>query len=641
MKRLYTLILLLATCLMAQAQFTTDGYYRVQNWATSRYIYLTDNTGSYDMGRDIGDLNAVELWRNRPTVSDPASVIYIKKINTGGEYDLMGQGCGVHAITGMYVHVKEVGQNEYNVYGVYQGVSKYLGDSEMSNLDQGFFATTAKGDYRIWSIYKYDPASDDQCFGLTPTVTAASRHFYPLYMAMPFTLTEGMKAYTISRVDQGMAVLHEVTGTIPALTPVLIECASTTATANRLNLLPPSTTAPLAGNKLRGVLFCNQERITKSHAGKTEQALTRFDAQTMRVLGVTSQGRLGFITSHDPLTYCDRKIDGTPIGYCLPANQAYLPVEAGTAAELNIVTEAEYQAYIEANRTYTLTFTIDGQTYLTATYKRGETIVAPTPEREGYTFEGWQDLPPTMPDHDLTVAGTFAVNHYTLLYKVDGTPYQTFTVPYGTTLTPIAAPKREGYTFSGWTGLPQTMPAHDVEVNGTFTPRPYTLLYTVDGEPYETLTVPCGTPLTPIAEPASREGHTFEGWYGLPDTMPARNIEVRGFFRVNTYAVAYRVGEKTVHTDSVQYAQPIPDYVYVPADPQFVFMGWACIDGQTYTLMPAHDLTYVAQLTSAIDEVNGQRSTVNTPVYDLTGRRLTGVPAHGYYLRGGRLYYRK
>ena len=47
------------------AQFTTDGFYRVQNYGTTRYLYLTDNTGSYDMKRDIGDFGALQLFNGK------------------------------------------------------------------------------------------------------------------------------------------------------------------------------------------------------------------------------------------------------------------------------------------------------------------------------------------------------------------------------------------------------------------------------------------------------------------------------------------------------------------------------------------------------------------------------------------------
>ena len=58
---------------------------------------------------------------------------------------------------------------------------------------------------------------------------------------------------------------------------------------------------------------------------------------------------------------------------------------------------------------------------------------------------------------------------YTLIYKVDGEVYQTYELLEGATITPEPAPTKEGYTFSGWSEIPETMPAEDVTVTGTFT----------------------------------------------------------------------------------------------------------------------------------------------------------------------------
>ena len=58
---------------------------------------------------------------------------------------------------------------------------------------------------------------------------------------------------------------------------------------------------------------------------------------------------------------------------------------------------------------------------------------------------------------------------YNLVYNVDGEEYKKYVVEQGTTITPETAPYKEGYTFSGWSEIPATMPAHDVTVTGTFT----------------------------------------------------------------------------------------------------------------------------------------------------------------------------
>jgi len=58
---------------------------------------------------------------------------------------------------------------------------------------------------------------------------------------------------------------------------------------------------------------------------------------------------------------------------------------------------------------------------------------------------------------------------YTLSYIIDGTVYKSFELEEGSTITPEKEPYKEGYSFSGWSKIPETMPAHDVTVTGSFT----------------------------------------------------------------------------------------------------------------------------------------------------------------------------
>ena len=84
-----------------------------------------------------------------------------------------------------------------------------------------------------------------------------------------------------------------------------------------------------------------------------------------------------------------------------------------------------------------------------------------------------------MPAKDVVVTGSYKINSYTITYKIEGAyfsndKYAQETYNYGEKITPVAEPSEEGYTFSGWTAIPETMPAKDVVVTGSFTamPRP-------------------------------------------------------------------------------------------------------------------------------------------------------------------------
>ena len=60
------------------------------------------------------------------------------------------------------------------------------------------------------------------------------------------------------------------------------------------------------------------------------------------------------------------------------------------------------------------------------------------------------------------------LHKFKLTYFVDGEEYMTDSITYKTPLTPEAEPTKDGYTFGGWSEIPETMPANDVEITGRF-----------------------------------------------------------------------------------------------------------------------------------------------------------------------------
>ena len=94
-----------------------------------------------------------------------------------------------------------------------------------------------------------------------------------------------------------------------------------------------------------------------------------------------------------------------------------------------------------------------------------------------------------------------------------------------------------------------------------------------------------------------------------------------GTYSANIYKVYYYVGEELVYIEEVVYGDAIPEYVYEPTAEGDEFLGWV---GETYETMPAHDVTYTANiLVSGIGEVvNSELGTEKLVVYDLRGRKL-------------------
>ena len=74
-----------------------------------------------------------------------------------------------------------------------------------------------------------------------------------------------------------------------------------------------------------------------------------------------------------------------------------------------------------------------------------------------------------MPANDITVEGTFSVNSYTVTFMIDNEVYKTFNVKYGAEIELPSVPEKDGYTFSGWENVPETMPAKDIVIQGSYT----------------------------------------------------------------------------------------------------------------------------------------------------------------------------
>ena len=118
---------------------------------------------------------------------------------------------------------------------------------------------------------------------------------------------------------------------------------------------------------------------------------------------------------------------------------------------------------------YAVTYIVDNEIFATDSLAVGESIVPiAEPAKEGYTFSGWSNIPETMPAEDIVVEGSFSVNYYALKYIVDNELFAIYSIAYGTIIELREEPIKEGYKFSGWSEAPETMPAHDVEIYGNF-----------------------------------------------------------------------------------------------------------------------------------------------------------------------------
>ena len=267
---------------------------------------------------------------------------------------------------------------------------------------------------------------------------------------------------------------------------------------------------------------------------------------------------------------------------------------------------------------YKLLYKVDGVDYKEVSVDYGTAIVAePLPEKEGHTFSGWTGLPEVMPAHDVIVTGEFTINTYVAVFKIGEEFIDTVHVVYGAPISAPDAPLKEGHTFAGWQNVPEVMPAHDLEILGSYTVNSYKLLYKVDGVDYKEVSVDYGTVIVPESHP-EKEGHTFSGWTGLPEVMPAHDVIVTGEFNINSYILRIYLNDELYYSEIKEYGSAI--VIEDPVVPEGMkFDGWI---GEIPEAMPAHDVdiygTY--SVINSIDSII--LDDVRVTVYTLDGHVL-------------------
>ena len=270
---------------------------------------------------------------------------------------------------------------------------------------------------------------------------------------------------------------------------------------------------------------------------------------------------------------------------------------------------------------YKLTFMVDGQIYKQEEVPYGAQITVPSdPSKEGYTFKGWdKEIPATMPAEDLTFNAQFNINQYKMTFVFGGNGQENveITQDYGTTLTAPTVNEWTGHTFKAWSPeVPATIPAEDKTFTAQWDVNKYKLTFKVDGEVYKQYEVEYEAATTTPEDP-TKEGHTFTGWDGeIPAKMPANDLTFNAQFSVNEYDIIYIVKGQEWARDKVAFGTTIELREYTPEAGE-VFNGW--VSDQEYTTMPAHDITYTANISTETGILRILKNSDSADVYTLTG----------------------
>lgn len=414
--------LTLAVALPAMAQISGDGYYRVRNASTSNYIAIANDKFNYTTvistaGGGLSSFffdnsNAVRRalicagkylstdihMVNDPDIVLPGALIYAvgqyEDSDNDNDYNLIGQGTSLLTLTSgtypgtsrftfsnRYINIKRssgTGANTLYIASIHLkddsgtgnlGLRYFVDDNGTFAINESSSATNAK-----WYVEKVTH------FNVQPEVELNGKWYTTLKVPFAFTLSGSVeKAYAITTVSNGILAYQEITGTIPAGTPVLLQCGSPNAAD--CQLIPtgmPKFTAPDSSveasapvadesssytgtNLLGGTYYCNTDGdlTFETKSGTSSFAATHTTAASGKfVIGKDANGKLGFITA-----------TGNVEGNVMPANKAWLTsagvfrsvgapnlsLDAGTYASAQTVT-------ISAEDGATILYSIDGGT---------------------------------------------------------------------------------------------------------------------------------------------------------------------------------------------------------------------------------------------------------------------------------------
>ena len=312
---------------LATAQLSGNGFYRVQNNKSERYITINDDIiGQVNTSSTTADLSNIVTWRGFDYVkSNPASIIYIESV--GSKYNLSAQGTSVYKIAGgrTYIDITDKGGNTYEFSVSYSGAKIKLYDDSKSADKGGVRQSSSDQSYALWRMLPIN--TSDNYLGLQPTVQVGDSYYGTLYADYAFKrVSDGIKIYYINAEDEGRCRLKEITSeVIPAATPIIFKCSSNDPAQNMVMPVTDEAEKP-TDNYLAGTYFAS---TTNKHKEYVE-----YDDATMHVLGVGADGQLSFVTA--------KSTDLVNDGQHIPMNTCWLRLFNNLTGEFTVLDESQY-----------------------------------------------------------------------------------------------------------------------------------------------------------------------------------------------------------------------------------------------------------------------------------------------------------
>ncbi len=230
-------------------------YYVIQNANTfddDNLKSIYENPDGQNIAWNTVTQSAAELWQLVPAANDE---YLIKSANTGKYIRYESDGvCAKMGTADDRPFTLAPGTDNYTFglrcYGTDRGdysdmvphTRDGFGVIDDTNVLEGGFVSTYKGSrFAAWNLVEVSSVK----------LTVGKAGWATANFPFAVTLPTGVKAYVVSAAADGEATLTEVTGTVPAQTPVLINAAATTYDL----AISAEAAEPVSGNLLSGTLI--------------------------------------------------------------------------------------------------------------------------------------------------------------------------------------------------------------------------------------------------------------------------------------------------------------------------------------------------------------------------------------------------
>ena len=255
--------------------------------------------------------------------------------------------------------------------------------------------------------------------------------------------------------------------------------------------------------------------------------------------------------------------------------------------------------------TYTISYYNEGVKYIEdKKINYGENALKPNtdPSKIGYTFKYWaleengeEYEFNTKITKDITLYAVYEINRYTVTYINDGVEYHKETLEYGSVITNIQDPEKEGYTFKGWYDINDEKVNHpitvteDITLNSKYEINTYTVSFYHNNEKYvEDQKVNYGESAVKPSEDPTKEDYNFSGWvikgtqnkYDFTSRV-TRNVDLESSFTAKpTYTVTFKIGNEVILTENVIEGHKVTSKE-APYKKGYLFDKWYSDEGLT------------------------------------------------------------